>query len=428
MRFITLIGCRKVCVIVFILAGGLLPPVGYASTNAPKTLVPLTLKDAITQTLAQNPQLYQYRFVNDALKAQQQTGALRPAMELELEVENFAGSGVFKGLDSPEATLSLSSVIEMGGKRKARMSLVDARIHQAEWEQQATTLDVLGELTASYIESLATQANIQLAEESLALSQSLLKTVKRRSNKGATPEAEVMRAQAAVARAEIRLAALVERLERQKVRLARFWGDATPAFSSLDGSLFEFGRSQGFDQLYARVKTSPTIQVFASEARIKDAEVTLARAGGRSDLTWRAGIRRFEETGDSAFTAGLSIPLFSKKRNSGEVKAALANRNAVDYARKDLLLRLHAQLFEAYSLRQQSIAAVNKTENEIIPALEHALKLTRKAYENGRYRYLDLIAAQEELLATKQARIDAASTALISQALIEKLSSESLNQ
>lgn len=427
MRFMTLIGCRKICVIVFILAGGLRPFVGYASTNAPKTLAPLTLKDAITQTLAQNPQLYQYQFANDALKAQKQTGALRPAMELELEVENFAGSGAFKGLDSPEATLSLSSVIEMGGKRKARMSVVDAQINRAQWEQQATTLDVLGELTASYIESLASQANIQLAKESLAVSQSLLKTVKTRSNKGATPEAEVMRAQAAVARSEIRLAALVERLERQKVRLARFWGDTTPTFSSLEGSLFTFGSSPGFDRLYARVKASPTIQVFASEARIKDAEVTLARAGGRSDLTWRAGIRRIEETGDSAFTSGLSIPLFSKKRNSAEVKAALANRNAVDYARQDLLLRLHTQLFEAYSLRRQSIEAVNKTESEIIPALENALKLTRKAYENGRYGYLDLMAAQEELLATKQARIDAASTALISQALIEKLSSESLN-
>ncbi|WP_283786466.1 TolC family protein [Bermanella sp. WJH001] len=388
----------------------------------------LTLKEALTRTLAKNPQLYQYTFIQEATRAQRQTSALRPALELELAAENFAGSNNNKGFDSAETTLALSSVIELGGKREARLSFADARIIQAEWEKKATTLDVLGELTASYIESLATQANIQLAEESLALSQSLLKTVNTRSNKGATPEAEVMRAQAAVARAEIRLAALVERLERQKVRLARFWGDTTPTFSALEGSLFENETSEEFDQLYARVKTSPAIQVLASEARIKDAEVALARTGGRSDLTWRAGIRRFEETGDSAFTAGLSIPLFSKKRNSGEVKTALANRNAVDYARQDLLLRLHAQLFEAYSLRRQSIAAVNKTENEIIPALENALKLTRKAYENGRYRYLDLIAAQEELLATKQARIDAASTALISQALIEKLSSEALNQ
>jgi len=423
MRFNTLIRCRKICVIVFILSGGLLPLVGYANTDTP-----LTLKGAIAQTLAQNPQLYQYTFVNEALKARKQTGSLRPALELEIEVEDFAGSGSFKGLDSPEATLSLSSVIEMGGKRKARTSLMDARINKSEWELQAITLDVLGELTAIYVDSLATQANIQLAEESLALTQSLLQTVRSRSKKGATPEAEVLRAQASVARAEIRLAALVERLERQKVQLAQFWGDTTPAFSSLKGSLFEFGPSQGFEQLYSRVKTSPAIQVFASEARIKDAEVTLARAGGRSDLTWRAGIRRFEETGDSAFTAGLSIPLFSKKRNRSEVNAALANRNAVDYAKQDLLLHLHTRLFDAYSLRRQSISAVNKTENEVIPALENALKLTRKAYENGRYRYLDLIAAQEELLATKQARIDAASMALISQALIEKLSSEALNQ
>ena len=156
--------------------------------------------------------------------------------------------------------------------------------------------------------------------------------------------------------------------------------------------------------------------------------MTLARAGARSDLTWRAGITRFEETGDTAFTAGLSIPLFSNNRSSGEVRAALANRNAVDYAREDLLLRVHAQLFEAYSLRKQSIAAATKTQNAVIPALEKALRLTREAYENGRYRYLDLIAAQEELLATKQAYIDAASTALISQALIEKLSSEALNR
>ena len=278
MRFNTLIRCRKICVIVFILSGGLLPLVGYANTDTP-----LTLKGAIAQTLAQNPQLYQYTFVNEALKARKQTGSLRPALELEIEMENFAGSGSFKGLDSPEATLSLSSVIEMGGKRKARTSLMDARINKSEWELQAITLDVLGELTAIYVDSLATQANIQLAEESLALTQSLLQTVRSRSKKGATPEAEVLRAQASVARAEIRLAALVERLERQKVQLAQFWGDTTPAFSSLSGSLFEFGPSQGFEQLYSRVKTSPAIQVFASEARIKDAEVTLARAGELDD-------------------------------------------------------------------------------------------------------------------------------------------------
>lgn len=423
MQFHTFMGFKRLCVIVCMLTGCPLPVVGYASTPTE-----LTLDDAIARTLAKNPQLYQYRFVNDALNGRKQTAALRPALEIELEIENFAGSRAFQGIDSTETTLSLSSVIEMGEKRMARISLIDARINQAEWERQASTLDVLGSLTKSYIESLATQANILLAKEALTLSQSLLTTIQNRAKKGATPEAEVMRAKATVARAEIRASALKERLARQKIQLAYFWGDTSPTFTSLTGSLFEFGSSQNFEQLYSQIKVSPNIQVLASKARINDAEITLAQASGRNDLTWRAGIRRFEETDDSAFTVALSVPLFSKKRSDGEIKSALASRSAVNYAQHDLLLRLHAQLFEAYSLRRQSIAAVTKTEKEIIPALENALKLTRDAYENGRYRYLDLIAAQEELLATKQARIDAASTALISQALIEQLSGKALSQ
>jgi len=414
--------CKYTCLwLAFLLCSTTTPAIAESAEST------LTLKKALASTLAQNPQLYQYRFTAEALSAKRQTSALRPALALELEVENFAGSGVNEGFDVAETTLALSSVIELGGKRQARTRYADARLNQADWEQQAGTLDTLGKLTEVYIQGLATQANLRLAEESLALSQSILKTVKTRSARGATAEAEVMRAQAALTRAEIRLAALQQQLKRQKVLLARFWGETTPDFQSITGNLFDFGPTQNFDQLYTRIQSSPALQVLASEARIRDAEVTLARASGRSDLSWRAGIKRFEETGDSAFTAGISIPLFAGKRSSGDVKAALANRHAVDYAHQDLLLVLHARLFEAWSLRKQSIAAANLTQNVAIPALEKALKLTNEGFENGRYRYLDLIAAHEELLASKQALIDAATTALTSQALIEQLTGEALN-
>ncbi|WP_370978587.1 TolC family protein [Agaribacterium sp. ZY112] len=394
---------------------------------ATENLNALTLKKALELTLAHNPQLFRYRFTTEALTAQKQNNSFRPALALELEVENFAGSGANEGFESAETTLALSSVIELGGKRQARLSYADARLNQAKWEQQAETLDVLGKLTELYIEGLATQANMQLAKESLALSKSLLNTVKIRSARGATPEAEVMRAHAALTRSEIRLATLQAKFERQQILLARFWGETSVSFDMLEGSLFNFGTTTSFEQLYARIQKSPAIQVLASEARIRDAQITLARANGSSDLSWRAGIKRFEETGDSAFVAGLSIPLFSGKRNSGEVKTALAQRNAVDYAKKDQLLQLHARLFESWSLRKQSIAAINLTQKSAIPALEKALKLTTEGFEHGRYRYLDLIAAQEELLASKQALIDAATTALVSQAVIEKLTSEALN-
>ncbi len=423
MRINPLNRCRAICLSAIVLVAGISASPSYASTDPA-----LTLKDAIAQTLERNPQLYQYTFATEIFEARKQTHSLRPAIELELEVENFAGSGDTQGFDGAETTLQLSSVIELGSKRKARMSLVDARINKNHWEQQAATLDVLGQLTQVFIEGLSTQANIDLANNSLNLSRSLFKAVQTRARQGATPEAEVMRAQAAVIRAELQLAALTSKLQRQKILLARFWGETSPEFSHLNGNLFESGKSESFDQLYARIKTSPSLQVFASDARIKDAEVTLARASGRSDITWRAGVRRFEDTGDSALTAGLSMPLFASKRNRGEVKAALAERNATEYAKQDSLLRLHAKLFEAWSLRNQNMDAVMKMEDTAIPALEKAFQLTKKAYENGRYRYQDLVAAQEELLATKQALIDAATNVQISQVLIEQLTGASISE
>jgi len=209
--------------------------------------------------------------------------------------------------------------------------------------------------------------------------------------------------------------------------LAQFWGVAEPTFETLEGDLFEYERAESFERLYERVASSPSMQVFASDTRVKESGVALARARGRSDLNWQVGVRRFEESSDTAFVVGFSIPLFAGKRNQGELDAALAERDSALSTRKFALIRLRGELFQAYSLRNQSIEAVQKIKDTAIPALTSALKLTRRAYENGRYRYVELVAAQEELLATKQALIDTASTALISQALIEKLTGQALN-
>jgi cobalt-zinc-cadmium efflux system outer membrane protein len=259
------------------------------------------------------------------------------------------------------------------------------------------------------------------------LSQSLLKTVQSRSAKGATPEAEVKRAKAALVRAELQLAASMSQFERQKVTLAQFWGVSDPAFTTLSGTLFQYREAEKFDQLFARIQSSPSLQVFLTETRVQEANLTLAKANARSDLTWQIGVRRMEESSDTAFVAGISVPLFSGRRNQGGVRAAEAQRDSAATAEKAALLRLHSELFQAFTLRAQSIDAVSRIKGTAIPALESALELTQRAYRNGRYRYQDLIAAQQELLMAKQSLIESASTALISQAVIEELTGQALN-
>ncbi len=410
--------------LVLAMSCALISPFSY-SANSQQAL---TLQTAIERTLQQNPQLHQFEFARQHLASVRETSDLKPAYQLGVELENFAGTGEVSSFDSAELTVALSSVIELGDKRQSRVALANARMNTLELERQAQTLDVLGELTGSFIQLMSTQQELELAAEAVELSKSLHNTVKNRAHSGAISDAEVMRAKAMLTQSHIQQDNLRRRLERQKIALVRFWGSTKVEFSSVEGNLFAFGQSQAFPALYTAVQQSPAIMVFASEQRLKDAEVRLAQTQNRADLGWQFGVRRFEETGDSALTLGFSMPLFSESRNRGAVKSALVERNALEYRRRDRLLALHSQLYSAYSQREQFIAAHQQLKQSVIPDLETALSITREAYDRGRLKYQDWIAAQQELLNAKQRLIETAGSALMNQAVIEQLTAQPLTE
>ena len=398
----------------------------FGSTLALAGEKPLTLSKALSRAMAQNPGLQVFDFRLQGLDGRRITADQNPALEAGLEVENFLGSDNLRGVDGAEYTLSLSSVLELGGKRQARVSVVDSRYGLVEAERRAETLDVLGQVAQRFVATLALQEKLELAAEAVALAEATHEIVTRRADRGAAPQAEVMRARAALTRSRIEQSRVLSEYESRKIALASLWGDTRPDFQSLEGDLFQFGSSDSFEILYQRVSESPAIQIYASERRVREAEVQLARSQSESDIRWQVGVRQFEETDDSALVGGFSVPLFSGRRNRGEVQAALAARDEVRYRREDTLLRLHSRLFEAYRQRQQNIEAVEQIRGQVLPDLSDALSQTREAYEKGRYSYVEWTAAQRELLSARQALVDTATTALLNQALIEQLTAQPL--
>ncbi|MDH7942202.1 TolC family protein [Pseudohongiella sp. SYSU M77423] len=386
----------------------------------------LTLSDAMSRAMAQNPQLQVFDLRLDGLQGRRITADLSPALEVGAEVENFLGTADARGLVGAELTLTLSSTLELGGQRQARVSAIDSRLELAEAERRAETLDLLGRVTQRFVATLALQEKLQLSADAVSLAQSTLDIVTRRANQGATSQAEVLRARAALTQSQIEQSRLQSELVSRKMALALLWGDTSVEFGQLQGDLFQFGSSDSFESLFQRVSDSPAIQVYASEQRVREAEIQLARSQSESDIGWQVGVRRREDTDDFAFTAGFSVPLFPVQRNRGEVRAARAARDEVRYRRETTLLNLHSYLFDAYQQRQQSIAAVERIRNEMLPDLSEALTQTREAYESGRYSYVEWMAAQRELLAAQRALVDTAATALLNQALIEQLTAQPL--
>lgn len=398
----------------------------WASTQADQVEHKLTLSSAIKYSIEQNLSLRVFKFRNLALDGQRETANLRPAYEVGFESENFSGTGSFNGSDNGELTVSLSSVIEMGDKRTARVNVVSSNHAQLEAQRQVKVLELLGEVTRRYVDILAAQERVSLAEEGEQLAQNTLSEVTKRAKRGATPEAEVKRAKAAAGQARLTVSSERQQLKYFKIALAALWGEKTPSFSMVGGNLYQFGKDIEFQKLYARVKQNPAIQVFATEERLKEAEVRLAKTQASTDIRWSIGVRQFQETDDTAITAGFSVPLFSSKRSSGSIASARAARDEVFVQKEVTLLKLHTQLFHAYGNRQQAIVTARDLQSNIIPSLEQALKETKKAYQRGRYSYLDYMTARQELITARRTLIDAGSAALRYGADIEQLTAEPL--
>lgn len=401
----------------------LLSAVAHGQAGTP----PLTLDKAVTRALEQHPELQIFQLRQQSLEGLRHSAALAPAWRIEAEVENFAGGGELQGFDASEQTLALSSIIELGGNRAARVAVIDARRGRIDTQRQVQALDLISRVTQSFIDTLAARQRLQLESDALALATTTLRVVRRRAAAGAAPEAEVLRAKAAEIKAELARARAQREIEARRIQLAARLGITTANFGPVSGNLFELPAADSFEQLYQRALANPVLGVFADEKRLREAELRLARSQGTSDIEWRLGVRRLAETGATGMVAGISVPLFAGQRSRGEVASALAVIDQVRYRREDALLALHARLFEVYSQRQQAMETVQALQSQVIPALSEALRLTQRAYENGRYGYVDWLAAQHDLLNARQRLIDTAAAALSYGAVIEQFTAEPLS-
>lgn len=386
----------------------------------------LTLSLAVQRMLEKHPTLKQQEFTKESLVFKLKAAELRPSTELEIELDSFGGSGVFDGTDSSEGLVALSSVIEFGGQRQARSDFVSNELGNYAIQREIEKLDLLASLTEAFIQGLSIQESMGLAEQHLALLKNVFMTVKKRVDRGIASEADLMQAKVALAMAENNLESLEQEFARQKVFLSSFWRKRNPDFDLVKGELFELGQGKSFAALFAEAEQAPSIQLLARKERFAEAKVALEKSSNRPDVAWRIGVKNMRDVDESALVAGVSVPLFSKSRNRPNLAIAQLERERFSLEKEQALLEFHRRLFELYSLRIQHIDTVERLKTEVIPSLEVALEATKLGYINGRYRFLELVNAQEQLIEARKMKIDSATQALIYQARIEQLSAVAL--
>lgn len=392
---------------------------------------PLTLQRAIETALAGNPELRTFEFAFRAQDAQIRQAGLRPAPELSLAIENVLGSGAVRGVDGAEYTLALSQVVELGGKRDARIDAAQAGRSGLEVERQARQLDVLAEVTRRFITVAARQEQLELAQRAVELAQQTVIGSERRVNAAKSPHAELDRARIALDRARLAERAEAVELDTARKQLAASWGETQPVLNGqllgeVKADLFQLPPAGDYAELVARLGANPDFLQFASETRLRDAELRLATALRRPDITFGGGVRRLEASNDQAFVASVSVPLFSGRRAESLIAETQARRDLVDAERRVAEVKAQATLYELQRQLGRAVAEAGTLRDDILPRTEEALKETEYAYERGRFSYLELVDAQREYLAVQADLIETAANAHSLRAEIERLTNAPL--
>lgn len=401
--------------------GGVLCLAPTAGAASPRSL---TLPEAFERTLRQHPALAATTAQRDVSLAERDGAALTPGSTLQLDAENFAGSGALRGVDGAEVSLTLASVLEPRARRDARIAVADARVASIDDALAAQRLDLLADVARRYLDVLAAQAERVALQASLRQRDDTVAAARRRLQAGASPRSVLLAAEAAQARTKVELALAVERQNASRRRLALAWGDAAPDFDVAAGDLAAVPATEDFATLAARLQRNPELLRFANEQRLREAQRRLAASATRGDLGWQVGLRRLQGDDAWALTAGVSVPLGEARRAAPALRAADADLRRLGDERAAGERDLLGTLAEAHARQREAADTVRLLGADVLPLLRDAERSAADAFRAGAASRLEWAQLQADTLAVERERIAAARDAHLALIQIQRLTAE----
>jgi cobalt-zinc-cadmium efflux system outer membrane protein len=361
----------------------------------------LMLRDALALALEQSPHLASFSWETRAREARALQAGLRPNPVLAAEVENIGGSGSNNGVESVETTLKLSQLIELGGKRAKRLSVGHSEEKLAQWEYEAVRLEVIAETTGAFVEALARQESVRLADDQIQLAEDVLRAVEAQVRAGAVPPAEVLRAKVEVTKEQIQRRLRVRALRTAYIRLVTSWGAYEPTFELLAGDLRSISPIPLEAELVERLASAPRLARWQAEVTNRRATVELEDAQRIPDMTLGLGPRHFNETDDWALVVGVEMPIPVFDRNQGARRASRDQlaRSREEQRSAELALRLAlARAYQGLTSANEEVAALR---DEAIPTAKRAYEAIKSAQRQGALQFTEVLDAQRSLFALR---------------------------
>lgn len=375
-----------------------------AQQSAPSKAAPrtLTLRQALARTLQSNPELKAYSWDIREAEALVLQAGLKPSPEIGAALENPTGSGRFRNGDEMEQTIQLSQLLELGGKRRARVEEARAARIVTEWEYEAKRLDVLKDTTLAFVEVLAAQREMELAKETLALLEKSVSVADERVKAARAATVESIRASVATRSASIALDHAEHDLNIARSKLAAMWGSKSVDFGEARGDLNQRSEDPKIDVLRTRLARNPQLARWQAVREVRAAQLRTQEKQAVPNLTLYAGPRVTGVWREVTGVVGFSLPLPFGNRNQGNIAAAQAKLEKVADEKRAAESRAFADLEAAYQELMRAGHEATLLKTKLVPEAEQAVDQLNASYEAGRGTQLEVLDARRTLVAARQ--------------------------
>ena len=342
-----------------------------------------------------------------------------PNPTLGLEVENFSGSGPYRGMNQAETTASIAQTLELGGKRSARASAAQAEVQAAQQRAQRAQADFRFDLAVAYAEAEASDRRLVLAQDALGSAVEDARIARAFVEQGREPDLRRIQAEAAVQAARATVDEAKAARATAFANLTALAGAPTP-ITSIPVSLLDETPSHSATNTPAASR-APGLLVAQAEREAAQRRLTLERRRAVPDVNVSVGFRRFEDGDTSALVAGVSVPLPLFDRNRGNISAVQAEVTAAE-------ARLNAARLDAEATVRAGTARAAAAETRLTAtregerAAQEAYRLTRIGYEGGKLSLAELLVARRALTDARVQAIAAASERVSAQAALARVS------
>lgn len=359
--------------------------------------------------------------IGEARGAFRQAG-LRPAPALE--ISGATGRPLLtKGEEQFGA--AFSQTLEAGGKRSSRVAVASHEIALAEARYGEGLRQLRFQLRTRYAEYVSQAERLAIAEEVLrSWRQSLdLMTLRVEQGDAAVLERDLLRVELARTRAE--QARIQGSLEEARLDLAVLATYDDPRQVPAPEAGPQTGPAISLEELRAgALAQRPDLRIANIIERQAEAGIDLAKAEGKPDWTLSAGYSRVysrfdnqlgvDPTGglatlrdrDDLLMAGISVPLFSRSRNQGNLEAASARHRGSRHRARALEKSIPLQVEAAWNQYTSAREAHQLLSEQVLGQSGNNLRVMQQAYELGHLHMLDVLNEQRRLYSIRMEAVD----------------------